>query len=219
MPKQPSIPGLRDAIKKKVMRCEQFLAEMDAVVPWSRLFALIAPDYPKAGPKGGRPSMPLETMLRVYFLQNWYALSDQMAYKTLYDNEAMRRFARIDLGDDCIPDETDPELPPLTGAARADRSDFRRREQASGRQGNHVAVRDFGPCNNHRRTVLDEEQGEVARPRDVVQEEGQRLVFRYEGTCRCRCRQWQSALLEASTAKLHNSQAWDELLHGEQASV
>lgn len=50
--------------------------------------------------------MPLETMLRVYFLQNWYALSDPMAEETLYDSEAMRRFAGIELGDDRIPDKT-----------------------------------------------------------------------------------------------------------------
>jgi len=60
MPKQPAIPGLRDAMKKKVTRREQFLAEMEAVVPCGRLLALIAPHYPKAGPKGGRRPMPLE---------------------------------------------------------------------------------------------------------------------------------------------------------------
>jgi hypothetical protein len=60
MPKQPALPGLRDAMKKKRTRRAQFLAEMDAVVPWTRLAALIAPHYPKAGPKGGRPPMPLE---------------------------------------------------------------------------------------------------------------------------------------------------------------
>ena len=106
MPEQPAFPGLRDAMKKKVTRREQFLAEMEAVVPWGRLLALIAPRYPKAGLKGGRPPMPPEMMLRLYFLQNWYALSDPMAEETLYDSEAMRRFARIELGDDRIPDET-----------------------------------------------------------------------------------------------------------------
>ena len=54
MPKQPAIPGLCDAMKKKVTRRAQFLAEMDAVVPWGRLQALIEPRYPKAGPKGDR---------------------------------------------------------------------------------------------------------------------------------------------------------------------
>jgi IS5 family transposase len=106
MPKQPAFSGLRHAMKKKQTRRERFLAEMEAVVPWTRLLALIEPHYPKAGPKGGRPPMPLETMLRVYFLQQWYALSDPMAEEMLYDSEAMRRFAGIELGDDRIPDET-----------------------------------------------------------------------------------------------------------------
>ena len=79
MPKQPAFLGLRDAMKNKRTRRELFLALMDAVVPWGRLLALVVPHYPKTGSKGGRPPMPLETMLRVYFLQNWYALSDPMA--------------------------------------------------------------------------------------------------------------------------------------------
>ncbi|MEW9920321.1 transposase [Marimonas sp. MJW-29] len=75
MPKQPAFPGLRDAMKKKQTRPEKFLAEMNQVVPWTRLLVLIDPHYPKAGPNGRRPPMPLETMLRVHFLQrgnDWY---------------------------------------------------------------------------------------------------------------------------------------------------
>ena len=79
------------------------------MVPWGRLLGLIEPHYPKAGSKGGRPPMPLETILRVCFLRNWYALSDPMAEETLCDSEAMRRFAGIELGDDRIRD--DPEGP------------------------------------------------------------------------------------------------------------
>ena len=79
MPQQPAFPGLKHAMKTKQTRRELFLSEMDAVVPWGCVPALIAPHYPKAGPKSGRPPMPLEVMLRVYFLQNWYALSDPMA--------------------------------------------------------------------------------------------------------------------------------------------
>ena len=105
MPKQPALPGLKHAMKKKLTRREVFLSEME-VVPWDRLLALIAPHYPKAGPKGGLPPLPLEVMLRVYFLQNWYALSDPLAEETLYDSEAMRRFSGIELGYDRIPDET-----------------------------------------------------------------------------------------------------------------
>ena len=63
MPKQPAFAGLRDAMKKKVTRREQFLAEMDAVVPWTRLLALIEPHYPKAGPKS-----PIQYVLSDFML-------------------------------------------------------------------------------------------------------------------------------------------------------
>lgn len=79
MPEQPAFPGLHHSMKKKQTRREKFLAEMDVVVPWPRLLALIEPHFPKVGPKGGRPPMPIETMLRVHFLQQWYALGDPMA--------------------------------------------------------------------------------------------------------------------------------------------
>jgi IS5 family transposase len=103
MPKQLAFSGLRDAMKKKQTRRKVFLSEIEVVLPWGRLLGLITPHDLKAGPKGGRPPVPIETMLRVSFLQNWYALSDPMAEETLYDSEAMRRFAGIELGDDCIP--------------------------------------------------------------------------------------------------------------------
>ncbi len=75
-------------------------------MPWSRLLPLIEPHYhPKAGPKGGRTPVPLGMMLRVYFLQQWYALSDPMAEETLYDSDAMRHFAGIELADGRISDE------------------------------------------------------------------------------------------------------------------
>jgi len=90
--------------KGKVTRRERFLAEMDAVIPWADLRTLIAPHYPKAG--NGRQPIGLERMLRVYFLQQWFNLSDPMAEEALYDSEAMRRFARVTLGEDVIPDET-----------------------------------------------------------------------------------------------------------------
>jgi hypothetical protein len=73
-------------MKQKRTRRAKFLAEVEAVVPWSRLLALIERHYPEAWPKGGCPSMPLETMLRVYVLQQWYALRDPMAD----DSDAMR---------------------------------------------------------------------------------------------------------------------------------
>ena len=82
--------------KGKVTRRERFLAEMNAVIPWPDLVGLIAPHYPKAG--NGTQPYPLEQMLRIYCLQQWFNLSDPAAEEALYDSEAMRRFAQIELG-------------------------------------------------------------------------------------------------------------------------
>ena len=90
--------------KGKVTRRERFLQEMDRVIPWGTRLAIILPHYVKAG-RGRRP-LPLETMLRVYFLQQWFDLSDPQAEDMLYDSESMRRFARVELGEDTVPDES-----------------------------------------------------------------------------------------------------------------
>src|SRR6266581_332871 len=103
--KQTTFASLAFERKKKQTRRERFLAEMDAVVPWAALLGVIEPHYPKAGRRGRRP-MPLETMLRIYFMQQWYALSDPAMEDALYEIESMRRFARLDLADDAMPDET-----------------------------------------------------------------------------------------------------------------
>jgi IS5 family transposase len=101
---QRTFAGLAWSQKKKVTRRERFLAEMDAVIPWARLVALIEPHYPKAG--RGRQPLGIEKMLRVYFLQQWFNLSDPQAEEALYDSEAMRRFVGVELSEDVIPDET-----------------------------------------------------------------------------------------------------------------
>lgn len=101
---QRTFASLAWSMKGKVTRREQFLAEMDAVIPWTRLLALIEPHYPKAG--NGRQPLGLEKMLRIYFLQQWFNLSDPQAEDAIYDSESMRRFARVELGDDVVPDET-----------------------------------------------------------------------------------------------------------------
>ena len=102
--KQTTFASLAWSNKGKLTKREQFLSEMDAVIPWARLLELIEPHYPKAG--NGRPPLGLERMLRVYFLQHWFNLSDPQAEDSLYDSESMRRFARVELGEDTVPDET-----------------------------------------------------------------------------------------------------------------
>jgi IS5 family transposase len=73
---------------------------MDAIIPWEQLLKVIEPHYPKAG--NGRPPLGLEKMLRIYFLQIWFNLSDPGAEEALYDSESMRRFAKIELAVDKV---------------------------------------------------------------------------------------------------------------------
>jgi IS5 family transposase len=90
--------------KGKTSKRERFLAEMDAVMPWARLEAVIAPVYPKG--ERGRPPIPLSVMLRVYCLQQWFNLSDPGVEEALMDIDCLRRFVGIGHGTDRIPDET-----------------------------------------------------------------------------------------------------------------
>ena len=90
--------------RRKETKRERFLREMEVVVPWERLVALIAPYYPQ-GDRGRKP-MPLERMLRIHFLQQWYNYSDPGMEDALYEVALLRQFAGIDLGRDLIPDET-----------------------------------------------------------------------------------------------------------------
>src|SRR5690606_15281789 len=104
MADQRTFAGLAWSTKGKVTRRERFLAEMDAVIPWERLLKLIEPHYPKPG-KGTQP-LGLEKMLRIHFVQHWFNLSDPAAEDAIYDSEAIRRFVRVELGEDRVPDET-----------------------------------------------------------------------------------------------------------------
>jgi IS5 family transposase len=90
----------------KTTRRAQFLADMDRIVPWAELTAVVDPVYPKVSEAGGRPAIALERMLRIYFLQQWFNLSDPAVEEALYDSAAMRGFVGVDLGAEAAPDET-----------------------------------------------------------------------------------------------------------------
>ncbi|MHB8423882.1 MAG: IS5 family transposase [Gammaproteobacteria bacterium] len=90
---------------RKTTRREQFLAEMERVVPWKELCAVIETYYPKVD-GAGRPPVGLERMLRLYFLQQWFNLSDPAVEDAVYDSASMRTFVGIDLGREPAPDET-----------------------------------------------------------------------------------------------------------------
>ena len=83
---------------------EQFLDHMEQVVPWSELLALVEPHYPKAG--NGRQPVGVAIMLRTYFLQQWFSLSDPCMEEAFYESPVLCRFAGVDLRVAAAPDET-----------------------------------------------------------------------------------------------------------------
>src|SRR6476660_2646532 len=97
MSQQGSFSQAEYESKKKQTRRDKFLAEMERVLPWSRLVGRLQPLYPKG--ERGRPPVPLERMLRIHFLQQWYALADLAMEEALYDSQALRGFAGIDLAE------------------------------------------------------------------------------------------------------------------------
>src|SRR6266852_2608952 len=104
MRRQGSFSQAEYAGKKKQTRRDRFLGEMEQVVPWARLVERLRPFYPK-GERGRRP-IGLERMLRIYFLQQWYGLADEALEDALYDSQALRGFAGIDLAVESVPDAT-----------------------------------------------------------------------------------------------------------------
>ena len=104
MQRQGSFSQAEYTGKKKQTRRDRFLCEMERVVPWARLVDRLRPLYPKGD--RGRPPIGLERMLRIYFLQQWYGLADEALEDALYDSQALRGFAGIDLAAESVPDAT-----------------------------------------------------------------------------------------------------------------
>ncbi len=104
--KQQSLNPSEFSVKPKRTRKREFLDEMDAVVPWSDLVQLVEPFASKPGAKGGRPAFPLQTMLRIHFMQQWFGLSDPAMEEALHDVPMCQSFAHLDAGVGYIPDES-----------------------------------------------------------------------------------------------------------------
>ena len=92
------------ALNKKKLRCERFLDEMNSVIPWNDFMVEMVPHYKESNV--GRSKMNLALMLKIYFLQQWYELSDPGAEEAIYDRNSFQKFLDIDLLSDNVPDET-----------------------------------------------------------------------------------------------------------------
>lgn len=104
--KQMSLGNTGFELSNKRTRKREFLDEMNLVVPWGELVALIAPHAPAPGAKGGRPPFAVETMLRIHFLQQWFNLSDPAMEEALYDMPLFQQFVGLDVGTNRLPDES-----------------------------------------------------------------------------------------------------------------
>src|ERR1039458_1608137 len=144
---------------------ERFLEEMEQVVPWAELQALVEPHYPKG--ENGRPPVGLSLMLRVYFLQQWFNLSDPGAEDALYESPALRRFVGIDLGRAGAGREHHPSVPSPVGETRTGRGHAERGEPISGEPGHPHHHGDDCGRDHYSRALVDQEPERRARSGDA----------------------------------------------------
>ena len=101
---QQSFTDMEYSNRKKKTKREEFLEMMDDIIPWDEWITIIMPFYPSG--KRGRPTRGIETMLRMYLLQNWFNLSDEGIEDAIYDSYAFRKFMKIDFFNEQVPDAT-----------------------------------------------------------------------------------------------------------------
>lgn len=217
--RQQTLAGSGFEKYRKHTRREQFLAQMEAIVPWAELVAVIAPYYPSEG-RRGRPPVGLERMLRLYCLAHWYDLSDPGLEEALYDIEAMRRFVGIDLGREPVPDETTickfrhllerHEL----GAVLFERINAYLSEhgiQVSGGTMVDATIIDAPSSTKNRQRARDPEMHQTRK--------GNQWYFGMKGHFGVDAETKQIHSVAVTPANTHDSQLIGELLHGEEAAV
>jgi IS5 family transposase len=204
--------------KKKRTRREKFLEEMNQVIPWEELLQAIKKYYPKAG--NGRQPMPLERMLRIYFMQQWYGLSDPAMEDALYDIESMRRFADIDLEVDVIPDETTIlHFRHLLEKHQLTKKIFEKTQQYLTEKG--LLLREG--------TIVDAtiisapsstKNQDKTRDKEMKQtKKGNQWYFGMKAHVGTDTRKGLAHSVVVTDAAVHDSQVMDELLHGEEQAI
>lgn len=179
--KQMTFADAEYAGKGKQTRKELFLIEMDQVVPWKGLIALIEPHYPKG--EGGRPAYPLMAMLRIHLMQNWFGYSDPAMEEALYETTILRQFAGLSL--ERIPDETTIlnfrrllEKHELAAGILCVNNGYLGDRGLSLRQGN------YRRCHADPRAQFNQEPGRQARPGNAPDQEGEPVLLWHEGAHR-----------------------------------
>src|SRR4030042_1793781 len=204
--------------KKKKTRREKFLEEMDEVIPWDELLQIIKQYYPRAG--NGRQPMPLERMMRIYFMQQWYGLSDPAMEDALYDSEAMRRFADIELEVDVIPDETTIlNFRYLLERYNLTKKIFEKTQQYLSEKGLllregiivDATIINAPSSTKNRDKMRDKEMRQTKK--------GNQWYFGMKAHVGTDTRRGLAHSVVVTNAAVHDSQVMDDLLHGEERAV
>ena len=218
MMNRPTFASLAYENKKKRTRREKFLEEMDRVIPWDELLKIVRHRYPKKG--NGRQPMPVERMLRIYFLQQWYGLSDPAMEDSLYDIESMRRFARIDLEADVVPDETTIlnfrhylEEHHLTGKIFEETKQYLSDKGLMLREGTIVdaTIINAPPSTKNESRTRDPEMKQTKK--------GNQWYFGMKAHLGTDTDRGLVHSVVVTNAAVHDSQVMDDLLHGEEGAV
>jgi IS5 family transposase len=204
--------------KKKKTRREKFLEEMNQVIPWEELLQVIKKYYPRDG--NGRQPMPLERMLRLYFMQQWYGLSDPAMEDALYDIESMRRFADIDIEVDVIPDETTIlNFRHLLERHNLTKQIFEKTQRYLSEKGlllREGTIVDATIINAPSSTKNQDK----TRDREMRQtKKGNQWYFGMKAHVGTDTRRGLAHSVVVTDAAVHDSQVMDELLHGEEQAV
>ena len=204
--------------KKRQTRREMFLEEMDRVIPWKELLQVIKGYYPKAG--NGRQPMPLERMLRIYFMQQWYGLSDPAMEDALYDSESMRRFAGIDIAADVIPDETTIlHFRHLLEKHNLTRKIFEKTKQYLSEKGLLLREGTIVDATIISAPSSTKNQNNARDPEMKQTKKGNQWYFGMKAHVGTDTGRGLTHSVVVTDASVHDSQVMDELLHGEEQAV
>ena len=216
---QPTFAEVTFEQYRKPTRRERFLDEMNRVVPWAELVAVIEPVYPKAeGP--GRPPVGVDRILRLHGLQQWFNLSDPAVEEALHDSRAMRQFVGIDLGREPVPDETTIcKCRHLLEAHQLGEQLFVRIREQLGTQGLQVsrgtivdATMIAAPSSTKNRTKeRDPEMHQTKK--------GNQWYFGMKAHIGVDSRTTLIHSVAATAANVHDSQVLPDLLHGQETRV
>jgi len=212
--------------KKKKTRREKFLEEMNRVIPWAELLQIIKGYYPKAG--NGRQPMPIERMLRIYFMQQWYGLSDPAMEDALYDIESLRRFAGIDMETDAIPDETTIlnfrhllEKHELTKQIFEKTQWYLKEKGLLLREGTIVdaTIINAPSSTKNRENARDKEMKQTKKGNQFIVNGVELWYFGMKAHVGTDTGRGLAHSVVVTDAAVHDSQVMDELLHGEEQAI